>query len=98
MVLTRVFKETIQARVERGPAFREAQLKEGVECLLSADVETGKAVFRDYPLLGYLDRMGYSFVWRFTGREAGLHPPRSGMLAQAIAPQVRRVSCLSRRF
>jgi hypothetical protein len=48
MVLTRDFKETIQARVERDPAFREALLKEGVECLLSGDVETGKAVLRNY--------------------------------------------------
>ena len=48
MALTRDFKETIQARVERDPAFRVALLKEGVECLLSGDVETGKAVLRDY--------------------------------------------------
>ena len=46
--LTRDFKETIQARVERDPAFREALLKEGVECLLSGHVETGKTVLRDY--------------------------------------------------
>ena len=48
MTLTRDFKETIQARVERDPAFREALLKEGIECLLSGDVETGKTVLRDY--------------------------------------------------
>ena len=48
MALTRDFKETIQARIERDPAFREALLKEGVECLLSGDVETGKTVLRDY--------------------------------------------------
>ena len=48
MTLTRDFKETIQARVERDPAFREALLTEGVECLLSGDVETGKTVLRDY--------------------------------------------------
>jgi hypothetical protein len=48
MALTRDFKETIQARVECDPAFREALLKEGVECLLSGDVETGKTVLRDY--------------------------------------------------
>ncbi len=48
MVLTRDFKETIQARVECDPAFREALLKGGTECLLSGDVETGKAVLRDY--------------------------------------------------
>ncbi|ADJ29886.1 DNA-binding protein [Nitrosococcus watsonii] len=48
MVLTRDFKETIQARVARDPAFREALLKEGVEALLSGDMTTGKAVLRDY--------------------------------------------------
>lgn len=48
MALTRDFKETIRARVENDPAFREALLREGVECLLSGDVDTGKAVLRDY--------------------------------------------------
>ena len=48
MALTRDFKETIQARVARDPAFREALLKEGVECLLSGDVETGKTALRSY--------------------------------------------------
>ncbi len=48
MPLTRDFKETIQARVARDPAFREALLTEGVECLLAGDVDTGKAVLRDY--------------------------------------------------
>ena len=48
MALTREFKETIQARVQRDPAFREELLKEGLERLLSGDVDTGKAVLRDY--------------------------------------------------
>ena len=48
MVLTRDFKETIKARVARDPAFREELLTQGVECLLTGDVETGKAVLRDY--------------------------------------------------
>jgi DNA-binding phage protein len=48
VVLTRNFKETIQARVARDRAFREALLQEGVECLLSGDMETGKALLRDY--------------------------------------------------
>ncbi len=30
MSLTREFKETIQARIERDPAFREGLLKDGV--------------------------------------------------------------------
>ena len=48
MSLTRNFKETIRARMERDPAFREELLKEGVDCLLSGDVDTGKALLRDY--------------------------------------------------
>ena len=48
MALTRDFKQTIQTRVERDPAFREELLKEGVECLLAGDVETGKAMLRDF--------------------------------------------------
>ncbi len=48
MVLTKDFKETIQVRVQRDPAFREALLKEGTECFLAGDLDTGKAVLRDY--------------------------------------------------
>ena len=48
MPLTRDFKETIRARIDRDPCFREALLEEGVECLLSGDVEAGKSVLRDY--------------------------------------------------
>ena len=48
MALTRDFKETVQARAQRDPAFREGLLREGIECLLSGDVDTGKIVLRDY--------------------------------------------------
>ena len=48
MALTREFKDTIQARAQRDPAFRDALLAEGVDTLLSGDVDTGKAVLRDY--------------------------------------------------
>jgi len=48
MVLTKDFKDTIQARARRDPVFRKALLQEGVECLLAGDVDTGKAVLRDY--------------------------------------------------
>jgi hypothetical protein len=48
MALTRDFKGTIRNRAQRDSAFREELLKEGVGCLLSGDVETGKAVLRDY--------------------------------------------------
>ena len=48
MPLTRDFKKTIQARIESDPAFRDELLREGVECLLSGELETGKAILRDY--------------------------------------------------
>ncbi|MCY4381610.1 MAG: hypothetical protein OXE44_00470 [Nitrospinae bacterium] len=48
MPLTRDFRETIQARTERDQAFRQELLTEGVECLLSGEVETAKAVLRDF--------------------------------------------------
>ncbi|MFZ3341935.1 MAG: transcriptional regulator [Terriglobales bacterium] len=48
MPLTRDFKQTIQARVRRDPAFRKELLREGIEGFLSGDVETGKSVLRDY--------------------------------------------------
>ena len=48
MPLTRRFKDTVKARAERDPKFRAALLKEAVELMLAGDVETGKAVMRDY--------------------------------------------------
>ena len=48
MALKRDFKETVRARAQRDPAFREALLREAIETLLAGDVETGKAVLRDY--------------------------------------------------
>ena len=48
MPLTRDFRETVQTRAARDPAFREEMLKEGVECLLTGDVDAGKIVLRDY--------------------------------------------------
>lgn len=48
MVLTRDFKATVRDRLQRDPFFREALLKEAVDCLLAGDVETGKSLLRDY--------------------------------------------------
>jgi len=44
----RPFRETLRARVERDPAFREALLKDAVEAMLGGEVDVGKAVLRDY--------------------------------------------------
>jgi len=48
MALTRDFKDTIKKRTDCDPAFREELLKEGIECLLKGDIDTGKAILRDY--------------------------------------------------
>jgi hypothetical protein len=48
MALTNAFKETVKARADRDPAFREALFTEAVEQLLAGELEIGKAVLRDY--------------------------------------------------
>lgn len=48
MALTRDFKETVLARVQADPKFRDTLLKEGIETMLAGDVDTGKAILRDY--------------------------------------------------
>ena len=48
MPLTHDFKETIRARAGRDPDFRQALLREAVECIINGDLATGKAVLRDY--------------------------------------------------
>lgn len=48
MALTRDFKETVLARFQADAAFRDALLKECIETLLAGDVDTGKAILRDY--------------------------------------------------
>jgi DNA-binding phage protein len=48
MPLTKDFRETILARAQRDPEFRQELLREGVECLLAGDIATGKLILRDY--------------------------------------------------
>lgn len=48
MPLTRSFKETVQLRAQTDPAFAAALLAESVDAFLMGDVDTGKAVLRDY--------------------------------------------------
>jgi DNA-binding phage protein len=48
MALTRSFKDTVKARVDGDPAFRDALFVEGMDALLAGDVVTGKAILRDY--------------------------------------------------
>jgi len=55
--LTYDFKETIRARAQTDPDFRQELLREAVGCLINGDLATGKAVLRDYvnATLGFRD-------------------------------------------
>src|SRR5208337_5287196 len=48
MLLTRDFRETVQARVRRDAAFRKGLLRDAVESLLAGEVALGKERLRDY--------------------------------------------------
>jgi DNA-binding phage protein len=48
MALTRDFKETVMARAQRDPEFRGALLIEATDAFLAGDIDTGKALLRDY--------------------------------------------------
>jgi DNA-binding phage protein len=66
MPLTKDFKETIRARVQRDPHFRQALLREGLDNFLSGDVETGKLVLRDF----INATVGFAKLGRATDRSA----------------------------
>ena len=48
MALTRSFRKLVQNQVAKDGAFSEALLREGVDLMLAGDVDTGKAILRDY--------------------------------------------------
>jgi hypothetical protein len=48
MALTRSFKELVQRRVTKDPAFGAALLREGIDTMLAGDVDAGKAILRAY--------------------------------------------------
>jgi hypothetical protein len=46
--VTRNFKQLVQRRVASDAAFRTALLREGIDTMLAGNVDTGKAILRDY--------------------------------------------------
>jgi DNA-binding phage protein len=48
MANTRRFSDTVKADLEKNVEFRRALLSEAVACMVSGDLETGKAVLREY--------------------------------------------------
>ena len=48
MAKTKSFRALIEHHIKRDLKFAEAFLREGVDAMLSGDVETGKIILRDY--------------------------------------------------
>jgi DNA-binding phage protein len=48
MALSRDFRQTVQARAARDPAFREALFQEAVQALLQGNVDDGRASLRAF--------------------------------------------------
>jgi hypothetical protein len=48
MATTKGFKELVQRRVARDAEFATALLREGIDTMLTGDVDTGRAILRDY--------------------------------------------------
>jgi hypothetical protein len=48
MAKTRSFKTLVQTHIKRDKKFAEALLREGIDAMLSGDVDTGKTILRDY--------------------------------------------------
>ena len=70
MALTRDFKETIRDRVQRDPKFRKELLREGLEAMLSGEIDVAKTILRDY----------INATVGFTGLAQATHiPPKSLM-------------------
>jgi DNA-binding phage protein len=47
MALTRDFKQTVVARLQRDPRFRQTMFTEAINAYLTGDTATGKAMLRD---------------------------------------------------
>jgi DNA-binding phage protein len=48
MTVTRSFRDTVQTRAAADPDYRYGLLTESMDSMLSGDLETGKALLRDY--------------------------------------------------
>ena len=48
MAKTKNFKELVQRHVQADKKFAEALLREGIDAMLSGDIDSGKTILRDY--------------------------------------------------
>ncbi|MGD0075557.1 MAG: transcriptional regulator [Candidatus Binataceae bacterium] len=65
MAVTRSFKELVQKHVAQDPVFAEALLREGIDLMLAGDVDTGKAILRNY----IKATVGFEKLGRATGTQ-----------------------------
>ena len=48
MARTKSFKDLVEHHIKSDTKFGEALLREGIDAMLSGDLDTGKAIMRDY--------------------------------------------------
>ena len=48
MAKTKSFRDLVERQVKRDQKFAEALLREGIDAMLSGDLDTGKTIMRDY--------------------------------------------------
>ncbi len=84
MAPTRSLEKLVQRRVASDAAFAENLLREGIDAMLAGDVDTGKAILRDYikAAVGF-EKLG----------EATDTPPKSLSACSARAAIRRRAIC-----
>jgi len=84
MARTKSFKDLVQGHVKRDKGYAEALLREGVDAMLSGDVDTGKTILRDY----IKATVGFEALGKATGA-----PPKSliRMFGPRGNPQARNL-------
>lgn len=89
MALTRNFRDTIQARVKRDPAFRKGLLSEALESFFAGEVALGKELLRDYinatvgfPKLAGRTKIHVKTLHRMFGANGN---PTAGKLFEVVA-------------
>jgi hypothetical protein len=95
MPLTRSFKEFVKSRIEQDAKFRQALFQEAVQTLIEGDVETAKAVLRDYinatirfPALAEATKMPPKSLMRMFGPKG--NPTAANLFGVIVALQDKR--------
>jgi DNA-binding phage protein len=84
MAKTKSFRDLVQKQVKGDSKFAEALLREGIDAMLSGDLDTGKTIMRDY----IKATVGFEKLGKATGA-----PPKSliRMFGPRGNPQARNL-------